>query len=272
VSLGDVSSRFVEPRRVDVWLPPGYDAARQAPYPVLYMHDGQNLFSPGSAFGGAEWHVDEVLGQLISAGSIPSVIVVAVWNTARRREEYMPQEPVRVALGDTAHHAVVRFNVGDAIAAPDALRSDRYLRFLVDELKPRIDRTFSTRRDPAGTTIMGSSMGGLISCYAWARYPNVFGAAGCLSTHWPAGDGVVVSWLGAHLPARGTHRIWFDHGTATLDSLYAPFQRRMDTLMASAKWQRGVDWESRVYPGAEHSERAWAARLADPLRFLLRDR
>ena len=91
-----------------------------------------------------------------------------------------------------------------------------------------------------------------------------------MSTHWPAGDGAVVDWFGAHLPDSRTHRLYFDHGTATLDTGYAPYQQRMDALLRTHGWQEGEHWTSRVYPGAEHNEQAWSSRVEVPLRFLLR--
>jgi enterochelin esterase-like enzyme len=112
-------------------------------------------------------------------------------------------------------------------------------------------------------------MGALVSLYALNEYPQVFGRAGCLSTHWPAGGSVLVEEMAAGLPAPGSHRIWFDHGDATLDAGYAPFQQRMDTLLCDAGWLPGRDFQSQTFPGAEHSEGAWRARLDLPLKFLL---
>lgn len=261
VDLGEVASSHLRPRRVQIWLPPGYDARGRRRYPVLYAHDGQNLFVPGHSVGGAEWGFDETLGRLIASGAVRPAIVVAIWNTSDRPAEYMPAAPVAVPEID--------LHVGDRSLARADIRSDRYLRFLVEELKPRIDRGYRTRAGPADTLIMGSSMGGLISAYALARYPQVFGAAACLSTHWPAGDGVVVDWLAANLGPPAGRRIYFDHGTATLDALYLPYQARMDRALANLGWRRGRDYLSLAFPGAEHSERAWAQRLDQPLRFLL---
>lgn len=116
---------------------------------------------------------------------------------------------------------------------------------------------------------MGSSMGGLISLYAVNEYPDVFGAAACLSTHWPAVEGVVLPYLHDHLPAPGRHRFYFDHGTTTIDVLYSPIQRQVDDLMAAAGYRPGHDWLTRVFPGARHFESDWRARVHVPLTFLL---
>lgn len=154
--------------------------------------------------------------------------------------------------------------------------ADAYLRFIVERLKPEIDRRYPTLRDPENTVVMGSSMGGLISLYALGRYPEVFGAAGCLSTHWPGGfdpddstlSNALYGLFADILPQAGRHRLYFDYGDATLDALYPPLQRRIDALLRE-KGYGETDWTTRFFPGAEHSEQAWAARLDQPLRFLL---
>ncbi|MFT4179557.1 MAG: alpha/beta hydrolase-fold protein [Thermomonas sp.] len=260
-SWQDVPSRHVAARNVDVWLPPSYAANPDRRYPVLYMHDGQNLFDPSLVSGHGDWDVDGAMTRLIAEGAVREAIVVGVWNTARRFEEYMPQvgEGEQIPTGVDWFPSVPRA----------ALISDDYLRFIVEELKPFIDARYRTLPGREDTAVMGSSMGGLISLYALAKYPQVFGSAGAVSTHWPAGDGAMVDWLSGHLPKAGTHRIWFDHGTATLDAGYAPYQQRMDAAMHAAGWVQGRDWESRVYEGAAHDEQAWRARVDQTLRFLL---
>ena len=249
-SYQDVPSAHVAARNVDVWLPPGYAAHPRRRYPVLYMHDGQNLFDPALSYTGVDWDVDGAMTRLIDAGRVREAIVVAVTNTPLRGREYMPARAV----------------------APEAraqLLSDEYLRFLAEELKPAIDATYRTRPGRDDTLVMGASMGGLISAYALSRYPDVYGGAGCISTHWPADDGAVVDYLAGHLPSRRTHRFYFDHGTATLDAQYAPYQQRMDAVLERAGWRRGHDFDSRVFEGAEHNERAWRDRVDIPLQFLL---
>lgn len=260
----DFPSRFVAARQVDVWLPPGYDAADAGRYPVIYMHDGQNLFAPGTSYGGVPWSVDAALERLIATGRTRGAMVVGIWNTgATRFLEYMPQKPMTDE---------VLANYGPGLRATAAeLRSDAYLQFLVTELKPWVDRTYRTRPDAAHTFVMGSSMGGLISAYALAEYPTVFGGAGCVSTHWPAGEGGVIDYLARHLPPPGEARLYFDHGTETLDASYEGYQREMDARLRAAGWVEGRDWITRRFPGAEHSERSWRDRVDLPLAFLLGD-
>ncbi|QSX79340.1 alpha/beta hydrolase-fold protein [Agrilutibacter solisilvae] len=257
-SYQDLPSRHVAARTVDVWLPPGYATHPQRRYPVLYMHDGQNLFDPALSYTGIDWGVDEAMTRLIARGDVREAIVVGIWNTPLRGLEYTPLAPLQTRPAAAREGLPIDGNASDA-----------YVTFLVDELKPFIDARYRTQTGPGDTLVMGSSLGGLISLYAMAQHPQVFGGVGAVSTHWPVGDGVMVDWFGAHLPDPRTHRIWFDHGTATLDAQYAPFQRRMDALMRTAGYVEGDNWASFVDPGAEHNERAWRGRLERPLRFLL---
>jgi predicted alpha/beta superfamily hydrolase len=254
-------SRFVAARHVDVWLPPGYDKDPQQRYPVLFMHDGQNLFDPATSYGNVDWAVDEAMTRLIENGEVRPALVVGIWSTAQRRAEYMPQRAVR---------GTVRFNVpgADDIRSQDLL-ADRYVDFLVQELKPFIDGTYRTLPDRADTTLMGSSMGGLISQYAMSKHPETFGGAGCVSTHWPAGDGIALDDFARHLPNPATHKYWFDYGTATLDAAYEPYQQRADEILRNAGYVEGGNWITKKFEGAEHSEKAWRLRVDQPLKFLI---
>ena len=240
----------------------GMRRIRRVDIPVLYMHDGQNLFDPALSYIGVDWGVDEAMTRLAAEGSVREAIVVGVWNTPKRFQEYMPAKAISES-GLPESWQDMDWMTKERIV------SDDYLRFLVEELKPFIDSSYRTLPGRDDTFIMGSSMGAFISLYALTEYPGVFGGAGCVSIHWPLGDGIVIDYLVHHLPARGTNRIYFDFGTATLDASYEPYQRRADALLRSAGWREGVDFMTRKYPGAEHSERAWRARVEVPLGFLL---
>ena len=269
-------SEYAAPRDVTVWLPPGYDP-NGPPYAVLYMHDGQNLFDPATGYGGMEWAVDETAARLISEGAIPPTIVVGIWNTPARLREYVPAKAFD-RLPTRYMERVRGLYGGDPL-------SDGYLRFIVRELKPFIDRHYNVSRERERTAIMGSSMGGLISLYAVTEYPEVFGSAGMVSTHWPLllpPDGEELSqedrdavatafeaYLRSALPRPGRHLLYFDHGSETLDRHYAAYQARIDRLVAARGWSRGSDWISRNFPGAAHNENAWRERVDIPLRFLL---
>jgi predicted alpha/beta superfamily hydrolase len=274
IKLGMISSTYVAPREVIVWVPDGYDASSTR-YAVLYMHDGRNLFDPKTAYGGQIWGADAAVAKLMDAGQIRPTIIVGVDNTPARSREYMPGK-VFAALDDKNRQALSSDMKGDPV-------SDAYLKFLTKELKPLIDAHFRTLPGREATFIMGSSMGGLISMYALAEYPEVFGGAGCLSTHWPlpafamggpkiAAEPALAAfdhYLETGALKHPTGRIWFDHGDQTLDSFYAPYQTHIDATLTRLGWKKGVDFESRAYPGAAHNEVSWRARLEDPLRFLL---
>lgn len=274
--LADFPSRHVPPRKVDVWLPDGYP--KDAPYAVAYLHDGQMLFDAGTTWNRQEWRVDEVAGELIASGRTRPFIVVGVWNGgAARHQEYFPQKPFEslTIAQQRAQYALKIAPDFPLFAGP--IRSDAYLKFVVEELKPYVDSHFEVRRDRASTFTMGSSMGALIALYALAEYPDVFGGAACLSTHWPGSfkpehnplPAAFFAYVRARLPHAGAHRIYFDHGTETLDAAYAALQRQVDARVLAKGYRPGVDWITREFPGAEHSERAWSARLAFPLTFLL---
>ncbi len=253
-------------RAVTVWLPPGYDQT-DARYPVIYAHDGQNLFEPGNAFGGQEWMLDETLEQMIAAGEIPPVIVVALSNTARRWQDYAPQNVIERLP------APLRAQMLEERGAP--LYGDAYVAYLVGEVKPQIDRDYRTRPAAEHTFLLGSSMGGLISLYALGQHPEVFGGAAMLSIHWPLADpnhpdaleaiAAMQSWLEQSGLDPDRQRLWFDRGTEGLDSHYAPYALAMEAYFDHRGWPAAF----RTYEGTDHNEAAWAARLDEPLRHLL---
>jgi enterochelin esterase-like enzyme len=265
--LTSLPFKNIDARPVDVWLPPGYDGSKR--HAVLYMHDGQMLFDARTTWNNKAWLVDVVAAPLLAAGTLRDFIVVAVHNNGKKRfAEYYPQK-FMAHLPDAARNGLMERGLeGPPLA-------DAYLRFLALELKPLIDLRYATRPGRDDTLVMGSSMGGLISVYALTEYPQVFGAAAALSTHWittfgandvfPAG---AIAYLRDKLPAPGAFKLYMDHGTSELDALYGPAQQRIDALFK----ERGFgppQVVSRVFEGAGHNEDAWNARLATPLAFLL---
>ncbi|MDH7447179.1 alpha/beta hydrolase [Aquimarina sp. 2201CG14-23] len=259
-------SQYVIPRNVEVFLPKGYNATATTKYKVLYMHDGQNVFNPKTSYTGIDWGVDEAIDSLIKIGKIKNTIVVAPWNTVKKRfSEYMPETPAELTSSPEVK-AALKQNTGF-----DDLYSDEYLKFLVEELKPFIDKTYNVSTKLEDTSIMGSSMGGLISLYAICKYPDVFGAAGCVSTHWPIpvlGEAYMKT-LPSTLPDPKSHKIYFDFGTETLDAQYEPFQKQVDQMMIDKGYTEGKNWITKKFEGAAHNEKSWNARVHIPLGFLL---
>jgi len=269
--IENFESHYVAPRTVDIWLPPGYNADEVNRFPVLYMHDGQNLFDAGDAYGGHSWGVDQTLKRLVKKGKIKEMIVVGVWNTFYRFTEYMPNKPF-YALSDDLQKFLINEYEGEP-------QGDEYLKFLVLELKPFIDEQFRTLPDVKNTLIMGSSMGGLISAYAVCEYPEVFGGAGCLSTHWIGSlDGTesdfdevsdaMADWLAGSLPEPGNNKFYFDFGTLNLDGFYEPHQQKIDSVMELRGYKRGKEWVTKRFPHHDHNEKSWRKRLHVPLEFL----
>jgi len=264
VDHDDFPSEYVDNRNIEVWLPEGYESSTER-YQVLYMHDGQNVFDPETSYNGNDWMVDEALTELIASGEVEGTIVVAIWNSGITRfPEYMPQKPAEVMNSEPVREEVMK-NSGKPIF------SDDYLKFIVEEVKPFIDAEYRTKPEREHTSIMGSSMGGLISLYAIMEYPEVFGAAGCVSTHWivPNIGAEFVKHVEDNLPDPSTHKIYFDFGTVGLDADYEPDQTNVDKMMEAAGYVRGENWTTKKFEGHDHMEQYWAMRIQEPLKFIL---
>jgi len=191
-------------RDVRVWLPAGYGDEPQRRYPVLYLHDGQNLFDPRRAAFGMAWHVDAVVDALVSERAIPPLLVVAVDNTPERLDEY---------------------RAGADPTADDGSPAAAYRRFLAERLKPWVDARYRTRPGREDTALMGSSMGGVASVAHALRYPGVWGRVGALSTAFWYGGYELPRWLARQAPEVLPARLWLDVGTAEspADSASAEF-------------------------------------------------
>jgi enterochelin esterase-like enzyme len=212
-------SKFVIARNVDVWLPDGYNTTTK--YAVLYMHDGRGLFDSAITANKQEWGIDETMTRLINEGKIKNCIVVGIWNTEKfRHSEYFPQKPFEM-LTQQQQDSLYNFGFAKNRTFAAKVQSDNYLKFLVQELKPFIDKGFSTLKDRANTFIAGSSMGGLISLYAICEYPDVFGGAACISTHWPGVlpekrnllPNTFFNYLATTPPDAKKHKLYFDYGS-----------------------------------------------------------
>ena len=259
-------SQYVEPRDVIVWMPLDYH--NEDSVDVVYMHDGQMLFDAAATWNHQEWHADEVTDSLLQAGLIRPCIIVGIFNTSDRLTEYFPAKASQ--------------HVPEAVkqeAELEKLGSDNYLKFIVEELKPFIDERYKPLTTREHTFMMGSSMGGLISLYALCEYPQVFGGVACLSSHLtmahlPDGfDGDVWAtafrdYVNAHLPEANGSLIYMDHGTEDFDADYGMYQQPLDSVITGKGWDKD-HYSTRVYPGHRHRETSWAARLDQPLLFLL---
>ncbi len=268
-------SKYVDSRTIDVWLPDNYSVLKK--YAVLYMHDGQMLFDSTITWNKQAWEVDQVASKLLDENKIKNTIVVGIWNNGKARHaEYFPQKPFE-SLSDSSKLSLS--NQLQVAGRTDSLFSpvsDSYLKCIVEEIHPMIKATYSIKKGRKNTFIAGSSMGGLISLYALCEYPKVFGGAACISTHWPGVFTVennpfpsaMLSYMSSSLPNPQTHLIYFDCGDQTLDALYPDFQNKVDLLLQK-KGFNNLNWITRYFPGADHSEVSWSKRLDIPLLFLL---
>lgn len=270
--VDDFKSSYVESRGFEVWLPSQYSEFPGQRFRVLYMHDGQNVFNRVIFNGGIGWLADSTANELINSGQIDPIIIVAVNNTSKRFNEYCPQKPIENASQSVRDYLFGYRNLN----LDTVLLADAYLKFLVEEVKPYIDANYRTLKAPEYTAICGSSMGGLISMYAMSEYPNVFGQAACLSTHWPLvfdNNNIELSqtvrdYMVENFPKAGKHKIYFDYGTTTLDELYEVHQLKVDTIVMNKGYSKGKDWETLKFEGEPHNEVAWAARFDTVLKFL----
>ncbi len=236
-------------RNVLVYLPPGYGIEPNRRYPVLYMHDGQNLIDPRDAFGGVVWGVDETAQQLILTEQIEPLIIVGIYNSGDKRiDEYTP---VASAGGR------MRGRGGQA---------DQYGRMIIEELKPFIDRTYLTKPEREHTALGGSSLGGLVSLYLGFKRPDVFSRLAVLSPSvWWANNQIIreIAATGEHLPLK----IWLDIGRSEGSRIKHQVRALKEILRANG-WQNDKDLSYFEFPEARHEEAAWAARFGLVLKFL----
>lgn len=253
LTFPEFGGQHVVPRTLYVWRSP----IPAAGSPLLIMQDGQEVVGD-SAEAPDGWGLARAMEQLSAMPGVRVPTVAALASTSNRAGEYFPEKALR---GPKAA-AVYRHHV-DRVFEPCA---DAYLAFLIAELMPFMRDTFDVSLQDV--TIMGCSRGALLSIYALAEYPELFTRAGCLSPHWPHGDGIVIDWLEQHLPAPSGRAVYFDYGDQGLDADYAPYQRRMDRLMEAAGFTREGNWTTRFFRGHGHSAVYWARRLPGALQFL----
>src|ERR1044071_8438059 len=242
-------SKFLQTDRdVLVYLPPGYEREKGRRYPVLYLHDGQNLFDGATSFIPAQaWRVDDTAQSLIESKTIEPVIIVGVYNTGKERvEEYTPSADPKYKVGGKA---------------------ELYGCLLVEELKPFVDSHYRTKTDARNTGLGGSSLGGLVTMYLGLRYPRVFGKLAVVSPSvWWDNRRILGDVAAVGLKQRHA-RIWLDMGTDEGANAAADARSLRDALVAKG-WKIDADLKYFEARGAKHTESAWAARVDPMLRFL----
>jgi predicted alpha/beta superfamily hydrolase len=238
-------------RDVLVYLPRGYRRLSRRRYPVLYLHDGQNVFDAATSFSGVEWGVDETAERLIKETLIEPLIVVAVANIGEERvDEYAPTRGVIDAKAK-------RRKRSKGLAR-------KYGHFLMEELKPYIDRKYRTNPGGEFTGLGGSSLGGLATLVIGILYPQVFGRLLVMSPSiwW---DNFAIYRLVDSIQQKPPLKIWLDTGTA--EPGWEQARELLNRLVEKGlKLQKDLQYLEAQ--GASHSEAAWAARVEPALRFL----
>ena len=228
----------LKPRDIVVWLPPSYDQNPTKRYPVFYMNDGQNVFDPATSSFGYDWQADEVTDSLIKAGAIDEIIIVGIYNTADRGQEY-----IYTNLGYT------------------------YMDFVVNKLKPFIDKEYRTLPDKKNTAICGSSAGGLISFMIAWNYPEIFSKAACLSPAFKIQELNYVDTIVNYSGKEKNIKLYIDNGGIGIDSELLPGTHEMIKALQNKGYELGKDIIWYVDKNAPHFETAWAKRIWRPLVF-----
>lgn len=267
---------------VDVWTPQGYDASDPRKYPVLYAHDGQNLFDASFSFAGVPWAVDKACSQLASDSNFDMPIVVGINNRGSeglRPNDYFPENALDYISPEQREETYI-FET-----CTDLFLGNEEAAFVAQELKPLIDNLYNTAPGMETTFAMGSSMGALASMYLLCEYPEIFGGAACLSTHWIGSlnlnpdytmnddevcANAILQYLSDHIPTDGLHRLYMDQGTKDWDAGYLRYEVIAREIVA----EKGYTQENGllyVYDakGAGHNEWYWQQRVKIPLKFLL---
>jgi predicted alpha/beta superfamily hydrolase len=239
-------SRFLRNQRdLIVYTPPGYRDQPGRRFPVLYLHDGQNLFDGATSFiPGQDWHVGQTADDCIQSGIVEPLIIVGMYNTKARIREYTPTHVPKLGGG----------------------RADRYAKFLLEEVKPFVDREYRTLNDSRLTGIGGSSLGGLVSLYLGLKHARIFGKIAALSPSvwW---NQMVIHRFVLSTGIDPRPRIWLDIGTREGPRIVNDVEKFRDALLEKG-WQLERDLHYERVEGAEHNEAAWARRVGPFLQFL----
>lgn len=230
-------------RMIDIYLPPSYETHKDSSYPVIYMHDGSNLFDPDLASSDTDWKIEKTVEKLVSQNKVEEVIVVGIHSDNNRDYEY-----TWVAMEENGEKK------GGG--------GDKYAEFVATELKPFIDRNYRTLKDRENTAVIGSSFGGLISLYLGLHYPDVFSKIGAMSASLWWADGIIIEHLST---IRGNLKIWFDIGTE--EDMSRKLFINLKELLISKGYIEGKEFIYFEDKGAEHNEYNWAKRFHLPLLF-----
>lgn len=231
-----------------MYLPPDYNEAVERRYPVLYLHDGQNLFDAATAFAGNEWGLDELAEEMIRGAEIAPLIIVGIYNAGVAR------------MAEYTHVRDRRGRGG---------RARNYAKLIVEDLKPFIDSEYRTLPDAEHTGLGGSSLGGLVTLYLGLHFPNVFGKLIVMSPSvWWANRAILREVR--KLKRKSDQKIWLDIGTCEGQDPASCIKNVEDLrdALVSKGWQLEQDLRFLEDEGAGHDEKAWGFRMRNALKFL----
>jgi len=241
-------------RDMFVYLPPSYEDQDGKRYPVLYMHDGQHVFFQDRK--GESWDVHLAVDRLVAEGKMREIIVVAVSHIEDARiAEYMHANPGGHNVFDTTN------------------QGELYEQFLLQEVKPYIDREYRTLPDHANTALMGSSAGGLVSYNIGFRHPDVFGMIGALCPFFVSVDSATMEerWLSEVYTGKGARKIWMDVGDSEGFTVMEKHVRHVAEVLVQSGYKPGDDFMYFLAVGSGHSQTDWAARVHAPLLYFFGD-
>lgn len=234
----------VKERDIIVWLPPNYASSHQK-YPVIYMQDGQNIIDPGTSAFGMDWGIDETADSLIRAGLVQPAIIVGIYNTSSRSDEYLPGE-----------------------------KGAAYRAFLANRIKPFVDSAYRTKPDRTNTIVGGSSAGGVLAFMMVWEYPDLFSKTICMSPAFmnPTGfKGRLFNYVSTveQTPKRKKVFFYIDNGGKDVDSLLQPGVNLMLKALKQKGYKEGRDFLFVTDTGATHNEAAWSRRYPFALKTVL---
>ena len=249
--LRNFASNYLGNRRhLIVYLPPDYRADETRRYPVLYLHDGQNLFDRATAYGGVEWGADETAEKMILEGKLPPLILVGLYNTGEERiDEYTPTFDREEGQGGKA---------------------EAYGRMLIEEAMPFITHRYRILSGPEHTGLGGSSLGGLVTLYLGLRYPSVFGKLMVMSPSVWWDNGVILRYIDG-LKSKPDTRIWLDVGRR--EGKYTPGHvALLKDLLVARGWRLNADLKFLSVRGGRHHEADWGKRFGPAIQYLFGQR
>jgi len=224
-------------RDVIVWLPPGYEENIYERYPVLYMHDGQNIVDPKTSTFGIDWQIDEAADSLIKQNKIHPIIIVGIYNTADRSSEYK--------------------NIDSGFS---------YMDFVINKLKPLIDKTYRTKPDRENTANGGSSLAGLTSLMFVWEHPEIFSKAICMSPAFKISNIDYVSSVEKYSGESKNVKLYFYNGGITLEERLQPGIDEMIKVLLSKGFELNKDLYFVKDKNAEHNESSWAKKIPEALK------